>query len=302
MDFKQTNRVTGIAPDCHLCILNQARATSRVAGLSEEQTRRIIGVAQLWLEKSKTTPLLVQHVIRHVEDAIIQEKNESPAFDIYSKIKKNANALSLAYAKKLQKKIDNSDSPFEMGLQIAAAGNIIDFGAKNHGAIDLDQELRSLTQIPFGRYDINRFKQTLAHAGTLLYICDNSGEIVFDMVFIREIKKCYPGIEIVAAVRDQPIINDATMEDAETVGLNRLVTTISSGSVYPGTILSEATEEFKTLFAAADVILSKGQGNFETLLPLADQRIFFLLRIKCEYMASISNVEKDTLVLMQPGG
>jgi hypothetical protein len=106
-------------------------------------------------------------------------------------------------------------------------------------------------------------------------------------------------VRITAAVRDKPIINDATLADAKVVGLDRLVTTISSGSVYPGTILTETTPAFQELFAAVDVILSKGQGNFETLLPLADKRIFFLLRIKCEYMAALADVEKGGLVLMQ---
>jgi hypothetical protein len=103
----------------------------------------------------------------------------------------------------------------------------------------------------------------------------------------------------VAALRDKPIINDATLADAEAVGLDRLVTTLSSGSVYPGTILSETTEKFQNVYACADVVLSKGQGNFETLLPVADRRVFFLLRVKCDYMAALSQVEKDSLVLMQ---
>ena len=143
------------------------------------------------------------------------------------------------------------------------------------------------------------FKIALDGASTHIYLCDNSGEIVFDMLFIKELQQAYPNLQIVAAVRDKPIINDATLEDAKIVGLDRLVTTISSGSVYPGTVLPETTEAFQELFAAADVILSKGQGNLETLLPLADERIFFLLRIKCDYIASLTKMTKDSLVLMQ---
>jgi len=124
-------------------------------------------------------------------------------------------------------------------------------------------------------------------------------KLFFDTLFIKELQREYPNLHIVAALRDKPIINDATLEDAKAVGLDRLVTTISSGSIYPGTILPETTAEFQKLFASAGVILSKGQGNFETLLPFADERIFFLLRIKCDYMAALSNVKKDNLVLMQ---
>ncbi|MDD2389599.1 MAG: ARMT1-like domain-containing protein [Desulfobacterales bacterium] len=292
---------TGIVPDCYACVINQARSAARFAELTEEQTHRIVAVARIELEKAKGTHLLVQHIVRRVADAIIQERSESPGFDIYAEVKKKSNSLSLSYAEKFQKKIDNSKSPLETGIQIAAAGNIIDFGAKNHASIDLNKELQSLDKTPFTHYDIEPFKKALGRASTLLYLCDNCGEIVFDTLFIKELQREYPRLQIVAALRDKPIINDATLEDAKAVGLDRLVTTISSGSVYPGTILPETTEVFQKLFTSADVMLSKGQGNFETLSPIADKRVFFLLRIKCEYMAALSKTKKDSLVLIQGG-
>ncbi len=295
----QNKPFAGIAADCFPCVVNQALSASRFAGLSEEQTIRIVAVAEAGLEESKNTSILVQHVVRRIANAIIKEKGECSSFDIYAEIKKKSNLLSLDYAESLQKKIDASVSPFETGLQVAAAGNIIDFGAKDHGSLDLDQELRSLGNVPFTRYDIDAFRKSLKKASILLYLCDNSGEIVFDMLFIKQLQREYPDREIIAALRDKPIINDATLADAKTVGLDRLVTTISSGSIYPGTILAETTDKFQNLYAAADVILSKGQGNFETLLPLVDGRIFFLLRIKCDYMAALSQVERDSLVLIQ---
>ncbi len=295
----QNKRSAGIAPDCFPCVINQALSACHFAGLSEEQTRGIVEVAEAGLEESKHSAVLVQHVVRRVADAIIKAKGESSSFDIYAEIKQQSNQLSLGYAESLQKKIEASVSPLETGLQIAAAGNIIDFGARDHTSLDLDQELRSLATVPFARYDLVAFRKSLETASTLLYLCDNSGEIVFDMLFIKQLQREYPDLEIVAALRDRPIINDATLADAETVGLDRLVPTISSGSIYPGTILAETSNEFQNIYASADVILSKGQGNFETLLPLADGRIFFLLRIKCDYMAALSQVQRDSLVLMQ---
>ncbi|MCD4688896.1 MAG: ARMT1-like domain-containing protein [Desulfuromonadaceae bacterium] len=295
----QNKRPAGIAPDCFSCVVNQALSASHFAGLSEEQTQRIVEVAEAGLEESKSTSILVQHVVRRVADAIIKAKGESSSFDIYAEIKQKSNLLSLDYAESLQEKIDTSVSPFETGLQIAAAGNIIDFGSRDHTSLDLDKELRSLATVPFTRYDLAALRESLKTASMLLYLCDNSGEIVFDMLFIKQLQREYPDLEIVAALRDSPIINDATLVDAKTVGLDRLVTTISSGSIYPGTILTETTVEFQNIYASADVILSKGQGNFETLLPLADGRIFFLLRIKCDYMATLSQVERDSLVLIQ---
>ena len=290
---------SSIAAVCHPCVINQTRSAARFAELTEEQTEKVINVVNVWLDESKKTPLLVQHIVRYAADAIIQEHGESLDFDIYAEVKKKSNLLAISYAKGFQKKIDDSDTPLEVGMQIAAAGNIIDFGAIDHTSLNLDEELRLLDKTPFAHYDIEAFIEILGKASLLLYICDNSGEIVFDMLFIKEIERAYPNLQIIAAVRGKPIINDATLKDAKAVKLDRLVTTISSGSVYPGTILPETTEEFQELYASADVILSKGQGNLETLLPIADKRVFFLLRIKCELMASVAKVRKDSLVLMQ---
>ena len=298
---KDQNYSTGVAADCHSCILAQAQSAAHFAKLNEEQTMRVIDVAKINLKRAETTPLLAQHIVRYVADAVIKECGESFDFDIYAEVKEKSNILSLSYAEEFQKKIKKSETPLETGLQIAAAGNIIDFGAKKHSSLNLDKELQDLDTIPFARYDFQPFKQALNKASNLLYICDNSGEIVFDMMFIKEIQQEYPSLQITAAVRGKPIINDATLKDADAVGLDRLVKTISSGSVYPGTILPETTKEFQQLFAASDVILAKGQGNFETLLPCADKKLFFLLRIKCEYMARLSEVKKDNLVLMQGG-
>jgi uncharacterized protein with ATP-grasp and redox domains len=293
-------RFTGIASDCYSCIIGQSRSAARLAELSEEQTNRVIAVAEKWLKESRTTPLFPQHIIRYVADAIIQERGEPHNFDIYKEVKDKSNVLSMSYADSFQKKINDSESPFETGLKIAAAGNIIDFFIiKYNDSLNLEKELQSLDKIPFATYDIDPFKRALMKSSTLLYVCDNCGEIVFDMLFIKEIQRKYPNLHIVTALRDMPILNDATLDDAKTVGLDRFVKVISSGSIYPGTIYPETTEEFQKLFSSADVILVKGQGNFETLLPLADKRLFFLLRIKCEKMAALSKVQIDNLVLMQ---
>ena len=195
--------------------------------------------------------------------------------------------------------IKESSSPLETALKIAAAGNIIDFGAKNYAKLDIKKELSTIDQRGFGIYNYDQFYKHLSHASVLLYICDNAGEIVLDKIFIEEIKKAFPSLDIICALRERPIINDAVLEDAFDVGLDQVATLISSGSVYPGTILEETSSEFKKLFKTSDIIISKGQGNFETLLDEATEKIFFILRIKCEMMARLSNVQLDDLVLMQ---
>jgi uncharacterized protein with ATP-grasp and redox domains len=299
---KKVIALSGIPPACHDCVIRQARSTARMADLDEVQTGRVVDVAKAGLSASKTQRLLVQHVVRQVADAVIAQIGAPPFFDLYAAVKEYSNTLALACARTFQAAVDAGEMSLETGLKLAAAGNIIDFGARDQDAIDLEADLRSMDETAFERFDIGAFKDTLSKASTLLYICDNSGEIVFDRLFVGVLRQAYPDLRIVAAVRHRPIINDATLADARAVGLDNETEVISSGSVYPGTILSETTAAFQRVFTAADVILAKGQGNFETLLPLDDERIFFLLRIKCDYMAGLAGVCKESLVLMQGGG
>jgi len=293
---------TTIDKICYPCLTKQVDTISDFAKLSKEQTERIAQVVDDGLLRSQTTPMLPQHIARLVEDALNRELGMPHDHDLYAELKQMSNDISLSYNGKFRQKIRESDNPLETGMHIAAAGNIIDFGAKNHESFNLDKELNSFDTVTFAHYDIRQFKDRLKASKSLLYICDNCGEIVFDMLLIEEIQKEYPDIQITAAVRDRPIINDATLNDAAYIGLNTLVRVISSGSIYPGTILPETSELFQQEFTSADIIISKGQGNFETLSPLADTRLFFLLRIKCSYMAGFSGVPEDSLVLMQGKG
>lgn len=295
----ENNKLNGIAEVCHPCIIKQARSAAAFAKLDDHHAEDIVRFAENSIEESKRKPIVVQHIVRRVADEIISKLGENDDHDIYFDVKKLSNDLALKYAGEFRKKVSSASSPVEAGLKLAAAGNIIDFGAKSLGSINIEEELKKLEETKFERYDIESFKFNLKNAENMLYLLDNSGEIVFDMMFIEELQKVYPDLEITAALREKPIINDATLEDAGYIGLDKKVKCISSGSVYPGTILDETNDEFMKYYNSADVILSKGQGNFETLLPEAEERLFFLLRIKCDYMAELSGVEKNNLVLMQ---
>ncbi len=284
---------------CRPCSLDQARSAGRFAHLNEEQAAQVLAVAEAGLTESERKPLLVQHIVRRVADTIISLKGEGENFDIYREVKDQSNRLAEKVLPGLAQAVDESGQPLETALQIAAAANIIDFGAETRGDLDMERELLNLGSVPFGCFHIEAFRERLNASENLLYLCDNCGEIVLDKLFIRELKRSFPHLKITTAVREKPIINDATLEDAVAVGLDALVPVVSSGSVYPGTVLRECSPSFLRLYEDADVILSKGQGNFETLLPERNERIFFLLRIKCAYMASLAGVEKGKLILMQ---
>ncbi|MBI9100923.1 MAG: DUF89 family protein [Spirochaetales bacterium] len=290
-----------ISPCCRKCSIQQAKVASSFAGLNENQTQKAIKKAEDVLEESKHKPLLVQHVVRRVADTIIEEKGLPPFHDIYRDVKEISNNLAQKFSPRLSEKLKSHKNPFEFGLQLAAAGNIIDFGAKDYRDFNLEHELNNMENTSFDHYDIDTLKLSLSRASHMLLICDNCGEIVFDMLLLDVIKEHYPDLKITAAFRDKPVLNDATVNDARAVGFDKIVPIMSSGSLYPGTVLPETSAEFKKLYDSVDIILSKGQGNFETLLPGSDERIFFILKIKCDYMADLSGVKCDSLVLMQGG-
>ena len=267
--------------------------------LDEAEKKSLFEKVMQYFLETHGDGIVVQHLIRKATDTVIDMMNKPRDFDPYKVIKIHSNDIAIKYYQVFKTKIKESGSSLQTAVKIAAAGNIIDFGAKNHADIDIEKELGSIDQRGFGIYHYNEFYKRLSTASTLLYICDNSGEIVLDKIFIEEIKKAFPLLDIICAMRERPIINDAVLDDAFYVGLDQVATIISSGSVYPGTILEETSCEFRKLFDKSDLIISKGQGNFETLLDTATEKMFFILRIKCEMMAKRSNTRQGNLVLMQ---
>ena len=287
--------------DCYPCLFEQLSSLVRITGIGEEKGKELFEHAMRHLLDTRGEGIVVQHVVRSATDKAIALSGRGDGYDPYGEIKRQSNDAAMRFAGAFRKKLRESPDPLQYGVKIAAAGNIIDFGAKKHGSLDVEEELRTLDDREFGRFDFAAFADRLRSASSLLYICDNAGEIVFDKLFIEAIQRCYPAVEITCAVREAPVINDAIICDAQAAGLDEVATVISSGSIYPGTLLDETSDEFRRLYERADLIVSKGQGNFETLLDEADERLFFILRIKCDQMARLSGVEKGALVLMQGG-
>jgi len=180
------------------------------------------------------------------------------------------------------------------------AGNIIDFGVK--GEIDINKEVKRIVNrekdsIKKGVFHFDKFKEELKKAKTILYLGDNAGEVVFDRILIEEIKSIYPDKKIFYAVKEKAAINDALIEDAIFCGIDKSAEIISNGTDAPGTILSLCSKEFLKLYRKADIIISKGQGNYETLSN-SKRPIFFLFMVKCEVVARNSGCDKGSIVLL----
>lgn len=213
--------------------------------------------------------------------------------DHYEQIKRASNEYVLGMIDDLRKIIEAADDRFEAALRLAVAGNIIDFGA-NHGFTDdmIHEEIEKAERAPIDPYGISALREEIEKAGKILYLGDNAGEIVFDRLFIEEL----PREKIIFAVRGSHIINDALMEDAESAGITKLVKVVSNGAALPGTVLRVCSDEFRKIFEEADLIISKGQGNFETLSDV-EKNIFFLLKVKCDVVARHLGVSTGAFIV-----
>jgi hypothetical protein len=211
--------------------------------------------------------------------------------DPYKKVKKEYIELALRLYPELKKKVEESKDPLLTAIRIAIAGNIIDFGVGEE--FNVEETLNSTLKEEFAILDYQDFKDDLKEAEMILYIGDNAGETVFDRVLIEEING-----NVYYAVRGEPIINDVTFKDAIDSGIAEVAGIIPSGSDAPGTILNRCNQKFLELFYKSDIIISKGQGNYETLSEV-DRDIYFLLMVKCPVIARDIGVKNQSIILLK---
>jgi len=204
-------------------------------------------------------------------------------YDPYKNIKKHYNEISLSMYNDLKRKIIESEDSLLAAIKLAIAGNIIDYGASNR-QFNLNQVICDTLKSDLAINNYREFKEELGSASRLLYIGDNAGEIVFDKLLVEEIKKeTKANIDFI--VRGKPILNDATIEDAQMVGLDKIVKVIPDGNDSPAFIFSKSSKKVRDLFMSSDLIIAKGQGNYESLSE-SEKNIYFLLRLKCRIIAN----------------
>lgn len=276
--------------DCIPCYVKQTINTLAQTDIFEEEAREIIHqTLSLFprLDPQGTPAENSTIILRKVNELLGIE-------DPFRSAKLESNELALKLLPKLEERISQSTDPLFMSLQIAVAGNIIDMGILKD--IDVEGSIQEAMEKKFARDDYASFLQKLKEAQEILILGDNSGEIAFDRLLAEKLSEF--GIEVTYAVKDRPILNDATMEDAAHVGMTEQIRVISNGSGFLGTILKDCSQEFKQVYKKADIIISKGQANYESLEALGkeDRRLYFLLRAKCEVVAKSLGVQLGEMV------
>jgi uncharacterized protein with ATP-grasp and redox domains len=217
---------------------------------------------------------------------------ESGDQDPYLSAKKASTEQALTLYPHLKALVSKSSNPLETAIRLSIAGNIIDFGTAPDYNLEATIE-RALRQ-PFSIGDLTAFYDALAGTTrSILFLADNAGETVFDRILLEAMDK--PATYV---VRSAPVMNDATRQDALEAGLADVAEIVDNGSDAPGTILALCSSDFRRLFSEAELIIAKGQGNFESLDP-TNQHIFFLLQAKCPVIARDLHVPQGSLVVKQ---
>ncbi|MBS3762157.1 MAG: DUF89 family protein [Planctomycetes bacterium] len=282
--------------DCVPCFASQALDAVRMVTDDDELRWEII--SRVLETASHFTPEMPPPAMGTKIHRIIREETGNP--DPYREIKKQANCFGLEKLPDLRGKVRQSDDPFEAALRLAIAGNIMDWGAKPHTDLSeemVDKTLEECLTMPLPSGAVKLLQKRIEEAQDILYLADNAGEIVLDRLFLEFV----PSEKITVAVKGSPAINDATMEDARQIELDKLVRVIDTGSDTPGTLLDECSEEFREVFAAADLIVAKGQGNYEALSEESAE-IVFLLKAKCPVVARDIGCEIGDMVIVHHGG
>jgi len=271
--------------DCIPCMMQQALRTARLSTDDEHTIKEVLDTAGGMIKNinmDETPAGMAEKVYREI-------RRITEVVDPYKKLKQAHIREALGLYPQLKKVVENSDNRLLTAIRLAIAGNVIDLGVNRKFNI-LEDVIKVLEQ-GFAICDINRFKEHLQKAKSILYLGDNTGESVFDRILIEELDK-----PVVFATRGIPVINDCTVEDAIASGLDKVATVISSGSPAPAIILHLCDPEFAEQFRQADMIISKGQGNFEGISN-ENGPVFFLLKVKCHVIANHLNVNTEDIIL-----
>jgi len=271
--------------DCFPCFLRQALEAARMAGADEERQRLILDRTMALLQDASLEskpPEIGDRVHRIVRQLTGDD-------DPYAAVKAESTREALRLYPRLKALVAEDGDRLERAIRIAIAGNVIDFAT---GAdFDIKEGLERILNQPFAINDIAAFRKALSEARSVLYLGDNAGETVFDRVLIEALD-----VPVIYAVKGGPIINDATVDDALAAGLDEVAEVVSTGSDAPGTILSRCSAEFRALYERAELVIAKGQANYETLSEEGG-RLFFLLKVKCPVIARDIGAPVGSIVL-----
>jgi len=287
-----------IHAECFPCLLNQVLKNARKLKPKMEN-HAIIDIQRAVMQKIiKENQTKLPYYGKIVYDTLAEYLHE---IDPYRKIKQRDNNRVLKLIPSLTAQLAKSQDPLQLVVKFMIIGNTIDFGAPYNS--DLWEDLEKINELHIPDEILDEFEADLEKSSQIMIIGDNCGEAVFDKIFVEYLKKHYPAKRIFYGVRGGPAINDITLKEAEEIGITSICNVVE-GSACPGVIFEEVSPEFSQAFHSSDLILAKGQGNFESLEGISHESenrpkgsLYFLLKAKCEVVAAYFNVPIGSLII-----
>ncbi|HPB59621.1 MAG TPA: ARMT1-like domain-containing protein [Candidatus Saccharicenans sp.] len=271
--------------ECYLCHLSQVLRVLAIQNIDGSDALRLTRESCRFLAEidfERTPPEISADLYKWLAE-------KTGIVDPYFETKRRDIRRALALYPRLKNKVLEAPDRLRTALLFSLAGNIIDFGAGEVGDWPVEGDFLEKEELDIDDYEL--FTSDLKRATRIVFLGDNAGETVFDRLFIEQI-----GRQVIYVVREGPIINDATVEEARLSGLEEVARVVSSGCQAPGTVLEQCSQEFIAILKQADLIISKGQGNYECLEQLTGP-FYFLLKAKCEVISRHLNVNQGSLVL-----
>lgn len=282
--------------NCITCNINQAIKIADLLEIDRHKKEEIMREVLRYLSLtnySKCNPEVIggtwDIILKHID-------SDNP----YADIKKYYNLEVLKMVTTIENVIEKSDDRFNTALKIAISGNLIDFAAKHKFDLEmLKKKIMSINEITLAIDHSKSLHDNLKTAKSLMYLGDNCGEICLDKLFIKYIKEEFPDIKVYFGVRGKPIVNDVTFDDALMIGMQEFADIIENGDGSLGTVIERVSNEFKEKFYSADVIIAKGQGNYESLSEIDKNNVFHLFMAKCEPVSNSLEVKNMSIVCVE---
>jgi uncharacterized protein with ATP-grasp and redox domains len=282
--------------NCITCNINQAIKIMELSKVDRNKKEEMMRDVLEYLSKAdytKCNPEVMGGtwaiILKYIE-------NDNP----YDAIKKYYNMEVLKMAEAIESLIENAQDKFNTALKIAIAGNLIDFAAKHKFDLEmLQKKIMNIEEINLAIDHSKELYERLRTAKSVMYLGDNCGELCLDKLFIKYIKEEFPNIKVYFGVRGKTIINDVTIDDAQMVGMQEAADVIENGDGSLGTVIERVSGEFRDKFYLADVVIAKGQGNYESLSNIDKHNIFYLFMTKCEPVSNSLGVKNLSIVCVE---
>jgi len=278
--------------ECAVCILNQIIRATNYMDLDKNKSDLIFKEALRKTFETGYSGMTPPFYSGKIYDAVAGLTGNG---DPYKKLRKEQNDLILNNIELFRNRIGGSDDPLFTSLFYSLLGNIIDYGGVE--IFDTEQIFNDLDGIEIRVNDYDKLKEKLESAASILIISDNAGEAVFDMLFMEQLKLKSSELKITYGVRSGPAINDVIKEDAEYIGIGEYAEIVETGSTYAGTMISHSDPDFVEIYKSSDIVISKGQGNFETLEMETGKDIFFVFKVKCKIVEEYTGLSLNSLVM-----